>query len=163
MHNVPEPTEWASIGNKLGEAAEERKAGTIAVVSEILEDGKPWEGTGGVPEEASAPKTKVAGKPAVAAPKTAVKAAPKAVEPEPEGNEGVEVAALSGISSVLEKNPKGCQKLILRTGTFKAVNSSDGAEMAQAVIDTYFATDAALNGLLGQAGFKLVGTTVTPE
>lgn len=161
MHNVPEPANWSTINSGLGEAGEQRKAGTIAVVSEIKDDGKPWEGTGGVPEAKAAakPNGKVAPVTKAAA-KPAAKAAPA---PEPEANEDVEAAALAGISTVLEKNPKGCQKLILRTGTFKAVNTSAGGEMAQSVIDTYFADDTSLNGLLGQAGFKLQGTAVLPE
>lgn len=162
MANIPEPAERAGFQSKTGEAAEERKAGTIAVVTEIKDDGKPWEGTGGVPEETKAaakPNGKVAPKAAAPVAKVAPKAAPAAA-PEPEVDTDVETAAISAISTVLEKFPKGCKKLVLRTSTFKAVNESEGAEMAQAVTNTYFVDDATLNGILGQLGFAVKGLDV---
>lgn len=168
MANVPEPAERAGFQAKTGEAAEERKAGTIAVVTEIKDDGKPWEGSGGVPDtEATPAQTKAsaktpAGPRVVAKPaaKVASKMAPASQAAS--GDEETLAAASSAVASVLEKNSKGCAKLILRTGTFKAVNEASGPDMAQAVINTYFSDDASLNGLLGEMGFALKGTQVVP-
>jgi hypothetical protein len=174
MSNIPEPAERAGFQSQTGEVAGERRAGTIAVVSEIKDDGKPWEGSGGVPDVNVAPApaaakiaTKVAaagqkfnGKAGPATPVRA-KAAPVAA-PEPEGDEATQAAAISAISSMLEKNPKGLKKLQLRTGTFKAVNDAEGADMAQAVTNTFFVDDATLSGLLGELGFTLKGIDVVP-
>src|SRR5271155_1825816 len=55
MANVPEPEERKGFRAKTGEAAEIQTPATIAVVTEIKDDGKPWEGTGGI-TEAAAPK-----------------------------------------------------------------------------------------------------------
>jgi hypothetical protein len=165
MANVPEPAERAGFQAKTGEAAEERKAGTIAVVTEIKDDGKPWEGSGGVPEVEAAPAkpaVKVAGKPAIAG-KPAVKPAAKVAPAAASGDDETQSAAESAVASILEKNPKGCAKLILRTGTFKAVNEAHGPDMAQAVINGYFSDDASLNTLLGGMGFTLKGTQVSPS
>jgi hypothetical protein len=76
----------------------------------------------------------------------------------------VKIAAINGVSAVLESQPKGCSKLMLKTGTFKAVAGPKGAndDMAQAVQEAYFATDAALNALLGEVGYKLAGAMITP-
>ena len=174
MSNMPEPAERAGFQSQTGEVAGERKAGTIAVVSEIKDDGKPWEGSGGVPDVEAAPApaaAKIATKVAAAGqkfngkagPATPVKTKPApAPAPEPEGDEATQAAAISAISSILEKNPKGLKKLQLRTGTFKAVNDAEGAEMAQAVTNTFLVDDATLSGLLGELGFTLKGIDVVP-
>ncbi len=151
MMNIPEPAERAGFQSKTGEAAEERKPGTVAIVSEIKDDGKPWEGTGGLAAKPAA-KAKAA--------KTVAKPAP---EPEAESaDEDVEAAAMSAISTVIGKTPTGMPKLLLRTGTFTAVKNSSGPDMAQAVTDTYFATDDALNTLVGQVGYQLKNGQILP-
>ena len=46
---------------------------------------------------------------------------------------------------------------------FKAVTASNGDDYAQAVLETYFSTDAALNEILGacgEYGFKTAGLKV---
>lgn len=161
MANIPEPEERKGFGaSKTGEAGEERKPGLIAVVTEIKEDGKPWEGTGGL--DIAAPKAAPkAGPKAVAAP--AKKAAPAPVAEETGEGEDVSEAAIQGTSSVLEKSPQGVTKLALRTGTFKAVNEKLGGEMANAVINTYFGSDDTLNVLLGQLGYVVAGGQVKPQ
>lgn len=174
MANVPEPPEWSSFQSKTGEVAEERKAGTVAVVTEIKDEGKPWEGGGGVPE--AAPQTaggsggiktgnlgKGSSAPTAKAPvKAPAKAAP-AAPPEEGGNEALYAAAISAISTVLEKNPKGCPKLVLRTSVFKAVKEAENAETAGEVVNTYFADDVVISGILGELGFTLKGTQVLPS
>lgn len=167
LHNIPEPEERKGFGgSKTGEVAEERRAGTIAVVSEILDDGKPWEGSGGFEQPAApAPVAPPAARrgvvqvaPAKVGPKAVAKPAP--VEAPVEDEDAVMTAAINGATAVLEKNPNGCTKLVLRTGTFKAVNEAEGAEVAQSVIDTFFGDDAALSSVLNQIGYKIVGTMV---
>lgn len=163
--NVPEPEERKGFVNRAatGEAApEQRQNNTVAIVSEIKDDGKPWEGSGGIPEAAAPPvkpAVKANGKPAVAAKKTAAPPPPAA---EAAGDEDVQSAAVNGISAVLEKNPNGVGKLILRTGTFNAVKAASGDDMASAVIDTYFGDDATLSALLGTVGYTVSGLMVKP-
>ena len=168
MANVPEPAERAGFQSQTGEAAEERKPGTIAIVNEILETGKPWEGTGGIPTEAQAAPakpvipSKVPIKP-VLPPKPAPKPVPVAATTEGPTEEDMMQAAVAGVSSVLEKNEAGCTKLLLRTGTFKAVKAqTESDDMAQAIIETFFASDDALNSVLSQVGFTVSGSQIKP-
>lgn len=168
LQNIPEPQERKGFGgSKTGEVVEERRAATIAVVSEIKEDGKPWENTGGIgaaPVLAAPP----AARRGVVAP--AARPAPRAVAPvapveEAVDEDAVMTAAVNGVTEVLVKptNANGCTKLALRTGTFKAVNEAAGPEMAQTVLDTFFSDDASLSSVLGQLGYKIVGTSVKPQ
>lgn len=186
--NVPEPEERKGFASATGEAEQPQRSGIISIVGEILEGGKPWEGGGGFPEEAAAPAAPkpradaAAGKkPALVPPKpAAARTAPArpaartttrpapAAAPEPEGEEADEnqimEAALAGVSSVLEKNGNeaGITKLLLRTGTFKAVTAAAGGDMAQAVMETFFGSDASLNAVLGQVGYVASGTQIKP-
>lgn len=167
--SVPEPASRAGMTSNTGEAAGERKIGTISVVTEIKDDGKPWENGGGVPEAAPAtPAPKAGVKAAIARPAIAGKPmirtapTPAAAPAAPEGDEATLTAAQAGASAVLESRPTGCTKLMLRTGTFKAVKDANDADVANAVIEAYFGSDAALNGLLGDLGYKVVGSEVKP-
>lgn len=169
--NVPEPEERKGFGgSKTGEASmggeEIKTSGTIPNVAAILDGGKPWEGTGGFPEAGAAP---------VAAPAPAPKPGPRAVTPASrtvaipvaapaavEVDDAVLQSAVNGASSVLEKNPDGVTRLLMKTGTFKAVSQKDGDDMAQAVQNTFFVNDETLNGLLQQLGYGLSGPMVKP-
>lgn len=166
MTNIPEPEERKGFQNKAatGEAAQEdRRAGTVAVVSEILDGGAPWEGGGGIPEAAPAkPAAKVNGKVATPIRKT-VAAPPPPPAPDNAGDDDIQAAAISGIAAVLEKNPNGCLKLVLRTSTFKAVQAQAGDDMANAVVETFFGDDATLNALLGTVGYSISGGSVKPS
>ncbi len=169
MMNVPEPAERAGFASKTGEGdGGPRKNNQIAIVSEIKDDGKPWEGSGGMPDIKATGKPiggKVNGAAAKAGPKLAPKPAVKVVEPEPEEeageDEAVLTAAINGVSSVLEKSPAGCPKLTLKTGTFKAVQAAEGPDMAQAVGEM-LNTDEGLDAVLGRVSYKLAGTKVVP-
>lgn len=157
MANVPEPEERKGFQSKAatGEAAvEERRAGTIAVVTEIKDDGKPWEGTGGVPE--AKPAVKANGKVSTMPKKTAAPAPAEAIE----DDDDIAAAAINGITEVLTAKPDGCPKLALKIGTLQAVKKAQGEDMASAVIDAYFGDDASLNGLLGQLGYVVAGPAV---
>lgn len=163
--NIPEPEDRKGFQSQTGEAAgEERRSGLVPVVSEIKDDGKPWEGGGGIPE-AGAPA--VVAKPAV---KQGVKPGlvarkpvpvPVAVEEEAgEDTDDVATAAVNAVSAVLEKAPNGLTKVKLRVDVFKAITDAD---MKQAVTDAYFSSDDALNGLLGQVGYVIKGVQVVPQ
>src|ERR1700675_483221 len=167
MANVPEPEERKGFMSKTGEAGETQGPKTIAVVTEIKDDGKPWEGTGGIVEAAVAPKPN--GKVPTAAQAAATRPAPSRTAPAqkaaaPAANDDVETAAITGISSVLElpNYAKGVGKLILRTSTFKSVSGANGQEVAQKVINTYFSSDDTLNSILNSLGYKVQGTQVIP-
>lgn len=162
--SIPEPEDRKGFATaKTAEVAEEpRKNGTIAVVSEILPNGAPWEGGGGIP--AAAPVDKAApvvkGKPVIAA-KAAVKPAPaKAPVAAGLSEEEVREAAEAGITAVLEKNPDGLSKLLLRTKTFASVTELFGDEAAQSVIDSFFGGDEELNSVLEGLGYKVAGSKV---
>ncbi len=71
----------------------------------------------------------------------------------------MQAAAEAAIATVLGES-KSMPKLKVRTSVFKAVNDESGQDMAQAVTETYFASDAALNGILEGLGFKVVGSNV---
>lgn len=178
IQNVPEPEERKALRSRTGEAALEDEvasgSGTVPVVSEILEGGAPWDGGGGWPlEEAPAP-TKAAPKaPAKPGPRPVTPAARKAVAPPPEpeetesgtNDEEIRVAAMNGISEVLglEKNANGCTKLTLRAGVLTAVTKAESEDMASAVLDTFFATDAALNSVLNPLGYAVAGGKIAPQ
>lgn len=170
--NVPEPEQRKQMGAATGEVAQEsrnRGPNMTLVVTEIKDDGKPWDGTGGIPEatEAIAPvKAKVAVKAQVkaAAPPAKVPgkkapAAPPVVEDG--GDEEVLAAAVETIGKILEKNPNGLLRLGLRTQTFTQAKKDHGDDMAQAIIDGFFeAGDEALNTALGQHGYAVQGSKI---
>lgn len=165
IQSVPEPEDRKGFGSRTGEAEEERKAGKIPVCTEIKDDGKPWEGTGGIPEVTEKPKVVKAG------PKAVVKAAPAkpaAVKAKPapapvataEGDdEDLKAQALTAMAAVLEKNPKGCAKVVLRTGVYKAIKDN---EVGQQVLDTFFGDDDLLGSLLGDLGYTVAGMMIKP-
>ncbi len=163
LANQPEPESRKQIRSRTGEAAgeEQRGSGTIAVVTQILDDGKPWEGTGGLPgaEPATKAPAKVTPmKPGVRKPVAAAPAPAPAADAD-----DVEAAAIAGATAVLEKNPNGVSKLLMRTGTFKAVTEQASGEMAQAVLETYFGNDDNLNVVLGQLGYVVAGQMIKPQ
>jgi hypothetical protein len=160
MANVPEPSERKGFVSKTGEAAVEDRPRTIAVVTEIKDDGKPWEGTGGVPETAPAPKGRAAAPAPTQRPATTTRAAAAPAPASSGMTDDVESAAITGVSDVLGRSPHGCTKLLLRTSTFKAVSAAHSQAVASKVIDTYFGSDATLNDLLAGLGYKVQGPQV---
>ena len=171
---VPEPEERKGYGSaQTGEAAQEQRQGSglIPVVVQILDGGKPWEGTGGFPQPAPAATPPVA-RQAPIHPTTAVArpiagrvvAPPAPVAVAAPADDDLMTAAINGVTEVLTdaKNVNGCSKLLLRTGTFKNVSAAAGGEMAQAVIENFFGSDETLNSVLGQLGYTVVGVGVKP-
>ncbi len=171
LENQPEPAErkafrtTAATGDaEQAQPQRNNNNNTVAVVTDIL--AAPWNGEGGMPEEAATkPNGKVKGaasKPVQVAPKTAPKTAAKAaVSGEPDAAD-VEVAAQNAVSNVLGKYPNGCTKLVLKTQVFPALKKSDGDVMAQAVVSTFFGDDETLSGLLEGLRHKLDGSKVVP-
>lgn len=173
--NIPEPEErkaFRKTKSATGEAAlqaqnaaaePERNRMCVTVV-EILEGGKPWEGTGGLPGEAPAPAAKTAARPAAAAtraaaPAAAARRAPAAAADEV-SEEDLKAAAINGIGEVLAKEPNGCFRVKLRTGTFESISKVHGDDMANAVLATYFEDDGSLNALLGEVGYVVAGARI---
>jgi hypothetical protein len=158
MMNVPPPAERTGFGGtSTGESAgAPKKPRDILIVSEIKDDGKPWEGTGGIPEDK--PKKGVVGKPA---PKSVKPAAKKEPEPEPEGgdDEAIMTAAVNAVAAILEKNPKGLPKLALKTQVFSHVKKSEGDDMAQAV-QGIMQDDDSLTAILEQFQYVVKGVQV---
>jgi hypothetical protein len=80
----------------------------------------------------------------------------------------VTTAAQSAAAEVLTKavtpkNPTGkMNRLLFRTSVFSAVKATYSDEVAQAVANSFFTTDDALNSLLGALGYKLTGADVAP-
>lgn len=75
----------------------------------------------------------------------------------------VREAAVNGIAAVLGQpaNTNGLFQVKLRTGAFQAVSKAVSAEMGQAVLDTFFGSAEALNGVLGDLGYVTDGTNVS--
>jgi hypothetical protein len=175
---VPEPEErkgfaqnasTSEAGEELNEQGERKGSGKVPVVVEILEGGKPWEGTGGFPQTAVPAAAPVAApaRPTAVPPRQPVR--PAAVAPPPqaapaEGEADVESAAQAGITSILEDpaNANGCTKLKVRTGTFKYVKAAYGDAMAQQVTALFDSGDDAVNAVLAPLGYKLQGQNVVP-
>lgn len=183
--NIPEPEERKSFRKPAatGEAAlraaqglapdaEAQRNRVCVTVVEILEGGKPWEGTGGIPEEAPAGPAARPSAPARPAPRAAAPAVRgRVAAPPPPSNgevtdEDLKVAAINGVSAVLMKAPNGIFKVGLSTGTFQAVaeayKDNGGDDMAAAVIETYFQDNNVLNTLIGELGYRVNGAKVEP-
>lgn len=166
--NQPEPAERKGFGQaQTGEASVEEKRmgdGLVTVVVEILEGGKPWEGTGGVPNEAVA--TPVAAPKAVVgriAPKPAAKPVAAPVAAAAAGDEDVMTAAEAAVAEVLTAKPAGLPKLGLKTSVFGSITKSQGNEMAQAVQAQVMNDDTVLANLLGTLGYVIAGPLVKPQ
>lgn len=169
LHNVPEPEDRKAFASSATAevAAEPRKARTIAIVTEIKEDGKPWENTGGWPDKVE--KAKANGKTpakAVAAKapaKAAAKPAPKAAAPAPAtelNEEDMLAMAQELITNHLTKSPDGCPQLTLRLSVHKQAKESAGQEVADSLINGFFGDVDALNSVLEPLGYSTDGRKV---
>jgi hypothetical protein len=171
MMKVKPPEERSTFASKSSSevGGEERSDRMISVVSEILDDGKPWEGTGGIPAGASAPVTKAPVKaPTPIKGKTPPSATPEETESADEADvmtaaSSAAVDILNSINPMTKKsNLGGMLHLTLRTGIYSLVKKTHGEDMAQAVASTYFASTDALNELLNPIGYSSDGKTVSP-
>lgn len=166
MQNVPEPEERRGFAQATtGEAGMDNRPKTVAIVSEIKDNGKPWEGSGGVPEgkggaqsAATSSQTKAGGSHA-----TSKAAAAKPVTDSSHSNgDDASESAQAAITEVLEKKPEGMNKLMLKTSTFKVVNENFGQEMAQRVTNEVFGNEKVLGAVLGAIGYRIDGANVKP-
>lgn len=170
LTSQPEPEERKGFVNTTAEVQEPRKDAKITVVTEILDGGKPWEGTGGMPVFDAAPKAapapKVASKPAPAkvagkpVPVAAPVAAPVALAPttDTEVDEAIQTAAITAASEVITQFPNGTTKTLLKTRVKTAL--AGDPDLAAAVDATYLADDNGLATLLGFLGYALKGPMV---
>jgi len=158
MQSQPEPVERKQMRGRTGEAAQEEPMGSgmIAVVTEIKDDGKPWEAAGPTQKKV---QTGLVGK--IAA--KAAKPVPAQANEEGVDEDAVRAAAVAGITAVLENEPNGTSKLKLRTGTFKAVSEAYDGDVATAVLETFFGNDEALNSVLGDLGYAVQAGMVKPQ
>jgi hypothetical protein len=158
MMQVPEPEERKSYGTtQTGEGALDKVASKIAVPTEIKENGKPWEGGGGLP-------TPVAGKP-----KPSAKAAPAkgngatgAPTPAAATDDDIKNAAIAGVTNMLEKQPSGVPRMLLQTQVLNDVTKTMGKDMSDAVGAAYFKSVPALDALLAEVGYAVQGAMVKP-
>lgn len=161
---IPEPEERSSFQSDTAEVQTQtnRTPGKIAVVTEILDGGKPWEGGGGMPEakgKKAAPATK-----AKVAPKAAVvEDEEEAEETTEEGDDAVRDAAINAVAEILGESPKGVPKLILKTKAARVIQEKNDKATSEAAIKKFFANDAALADFLGQLDYVISGTQVKPK
>ena len=160
---IPEPEERKTFRATAatGEAAQDQpnRPGTISVVTEIKDEGKPWEGSGGIPENVPAVKA-ATGKPSLVG-KGKVNGSPATASVNVE--EEIITAAINGVSDVLEANANGCPTAKLKTEAFKAIKSKFGGEpIANQVVKDIFENKDAFANVLGQIGYQAVGLMVKP-
>lgn len=175
--NIAEPEERKALRSATGEAAmaggeqQSNRPRTCPVVTEIKEGGKPWEGTGGLPEENGAAGSATAAMPKTAAAPVSRGAATRRIAPAPVQQqaasseiteEDIRQAAMQAMTDHLVKpaNNQGCTRVSLRTGTFQGVNAKYGDDMAQAVMEVVFANDDGLNAVLAELGYFVAGDSV---
>lgn len=170
MTNIEEPAERASFQSSTAEVAgAPRTPKKIAVVLQVLDEGKPWENTGGWPDapvvfaddaHIATPAPKVNGapvprvttlRPATAQPtNTTVDAA------------DIQMAAMTGYSDVLGASPKGISRLLLKQKSYEIMKGKFGEDMAAAAIATFFDDAAGLESVLSSIGYKVSGPMVQP-
>ena len=173
--HVPEPEERKGFGTGTGEIPELRRNQTIAVVSEILEGGSPWEGGGGMPKgitpkapsgptgvvrsDSQTPRVPTTSAATVRVPAQKPNQPEAVIAPE---DDDVLIAAQTAAATVLEASPDGLPRLLFKTQIFNAANKTSGGPLAQAILDTYFKDEGTMNAFLSELGYEVKGTRVTP-
>lgn len=166
VHSIPEPEERKAFktSNVAETSQEDRRPGTISIVSEILPKGAPWEDNGGgIPEKGAAPATTAAAVKPNGKALGKVATTPVAPAPQPDGgvtDEELMELALQGATTVLEANVSGVSKLQMKSGMFKAISADYEEEIASQVINAFFKSDDDLNGVVNQLGYKVSGVKV---
>lgn len=182
--NIPEPEEKKAAGKKARAktgaagmmggpaAAEQERDRTCVVVTEILENGQPWAGGGGIPDAEQAAPVKAAPKTTARPAAPARAAAPVARGPRPVAapapaaesgitDEDIQTAVADTLSQVLQKNPAGMKTVALKTQAFQAIKTTYGEEAAQLAGD-YINQNEMLNAALSELGFGISGFDVKP-
>lgn len=166
--NVEEPADRQSFQSNTSEVEQaQRKPGKIAVVTEILEGGAPWEGGGGIPEAGVATSSKLApklvGNPAKAPVKITPKAPVSAPEPETDDLAELKDLASDAMANELAKAPAtGFPRATLRTKVFTAIKKSHGEEVASSIVTNFFENEDNLAVVLGEMGYSVQGLNVKP-
>lgn len=153
----------AGVADPAQAGFDQNRTNMIAVVTEIIEGGAPWEGGGGIPE---APKGK-----AKAAPKAAAKpvpvAAPKAaakVPPPPPAAAAEEDLNIPDIASNALTNALMGKKTLslakLRMAVFNGVTKSHNEETAATVVSDILDDASMFSTVLGELGYGVVGANV---
>ena len=157
IKNVKEPEERKGFRTQnTGEVQADQKDRKIPIVTDILL--APWLAAGATRPSFPVPTQ----------PSPAVRAAlplrgtvtAATIPVPPVSNNGAvdnETAVATAILSLFEKNPNGCSKLALQTGTFRALV---GNPNQQQIMTTYFSDEATLSSLLNQMGYKLAAGKV---
>lgn len=179
--NIPEPDEKRAYGQRAraktgaaamsGQGADDQDRVRLNVIcTEILEGGKPWEGTGGIPDESEAAAPKVASRiaPRAAAPvarpasRIAPRVPPPAAAPQSEemSEEDINNAAINAASESLGKNPNGMTTAALKVAIFQFCAKEYGDDVAQAVQNTWVQPMDAFKALLQQNGYVVSGVSV---
>lgn len=140
-------------------APEPRKPMKITVCVNIPDEGKPWEGTGGMPEAAAPAKPKAPVKPAPKAPAKptaparpqppAKRPAPPVAEPEPEPGDGEDQAELGTIALDIISDVLGIEGFQDKISTMKmqvevikaAKKKFKSDEMGTAIVAEYFSPE----------------------
>lgn len=172
---IPEPEERKQLSlQSTSEVPEERKNKTIPVVVAIHDDGKPWEGTGGIPQ-APAGQPKPAVKPngqgngkgngqthmPIAPPATA---APVTGAQETD-EESFRLLAIDAMGNLLsdEKNSKGIKKTKARIEVLKAIDKAHGGEVSAMVGELFMSSDQGWNKILNDLGYTITGLDIIPQ
>jgi hypothetical protein len=126
----------------------------IAVIGEILDGGKPWEGSGGWPDKPVAVNGHAAPLAHVAPPAPAAGV----------DLSDVRTSALNAISDVLEAEAKAGKlqtaRIALRNGVFNNLMPKLGEAGAGAVLAQVFDAPGVLNTVLGDLGMKVAGAMI---
>ena len=160
---VPEPEERKGFQSATSEAQplEQRKDRKVSIVVEILDDGKPWEGTGGIPEAGAA--VKVGAKtPAKVPVKPAAAKAPAPAAASTTDEADLLDMAENVATSVIEASPDKMNKLKLKSGMFSKAKEMYGDDITQEIQSKFCSTDEALQRVLDKLGYKIVGSDVKP-
>lgn len=168
---IPEPEERKGFQSKTAEVTTEtRRSNKVVVVTEILPEGKPWEGGGGIPEAgaAAAPAAPAAaarpaaGRTLARKPAAAVAAPAAVTDPEALTDDDLLGMADTVVGTVIGENPKGLSKASLITTAFTAVSKTNGDAVAQTLQEAVLNNDEVLGGILGALGYQIKGIMVKP-
>lgn len=159
--NQPAPKEWSEIGKNSdlagegGAQANTNRPAMIPVVSMIEDDGKPWEGGGGIPTGDEAPAT---------AKKSTAKPASKPVAAKGKKSDGEDIAEIAelGISAWMAKNEEGCSKTALKAGAFAWISKNHDEDTANKFMEEVAEDADTLATILGRLGYEIKGIKISP-
>lgn len=161
LHPIPEPASWSEIrkGAQVSEAAMagqqvNSKPQMVAVPTMILDGGKPWEGTGGIPKEAKTAHG-ANGKAVAAAAASAPKPEDGAGGDDPSDDELLDLGS-QAVTAILATpgNADGMPKAKLKTDCFEWATREYEPDVVTAMMDLLFGNADNLSAVLGELGYK---------